>query len=169
MYPGMMSWWRESRRDEGCGARAGCGPSRGHAEGHGCGGRHGGWHAGGGEWDEGLGGGSFGVRRPLRFLAYKLELDEAQVGELARILDELKTERAQAAVDNRRSVGGLADAVAGDGFDAAKAAGAAATRVQSAERLRDAVVAALAKIHAVLNAEQRKQLAYLIRTGTLSI
>jgi len=46
---------------------------------------------------EGFGGGAFGVRRPLRFLAYKLELDERQVSELARILDELKTERAQAA------------------------------------------------------------------------
>jgi hypothetical protein len=37
----------------------------------------------------------------VRFLAYKLELDERQVGELARILDELKTERAQAEVDRR--------------------------------------------------------------------
>ena len=32
---------------------------------------------------EGFGGGAFGVRRPLRFLAYKLELDERQVAELA--------------------------------------------------------------------------------------
>src|SRR5262245_8462388 len=51
--------------------------------------------------DEGFGpGGGFGVRRPLRFLAHKLELDEQQVVQLARILDELKTERAQAAVDD---------------------------------------------------------------------
>ena len=42
--------------------------------------------------DEGFGaGGGFGVRRPLRFLAHKLELDEKQVVQLARILDELKT------------------------------------------------------------------------------
>src|SRR5262245_11913527 len=41
----------------------------------------------------------FGVRRPLRFLAYRLGLDERQVSELAIILNELKTERAQAAVD----------------------------------------------------------------------
>ena len=50
------------------------------------------WGAGGGagaarrrRWrsgrrrQEGFGGGAFGVRRPLRFLAYKLELDERQV------------------------------------------------------------------------------------------
>jgi len=42
-------------------------------------------------------------------------------------------------------------------------------RVQSAQRLRDAVVKALERIHALLNAEQRVQLAYLIRTGTLSV
>ena len=55
--------------------------------------------------EEGFGpGGGFGVRRPLRFLAHKLELDEQQIVLLARILDELKTERAQAAVDDRRTL-----------------------------------------------------------------
>jgi Spy/CpxP family protein refolding chaperone len=109
------------------------------------------------------------VRRPLRFLAYKLGLDERQVAELARILNELKTERAQAEVDRRRSVAGLADAVAGESFDAAKAGEAGAVRIQSAERLRDAVVTALQQIHGVLDPDQRARLAYLIRTGTLVI
>ena len=58
-------------------------------------------------------GGPFGVKRPLRFLAYKLELDENQVAKLARLLDELKTERAQAAVDERRTLTAFADAMAG--------------------------------------------------------
>ena len=35
----------------------------------------------------------FGVRRPLRFLAHKLDLDEKQITALMRILDEVKTER----------------------------------------------------------------------------
>src|SRR5262249_54332211 len=39
-----------------------------------------------------LGAGGFGVKRPLRFLAYKLDLTEHQITELAAILDELKTE-----------------------------------------------------------------------------
>jgi Spy/CpxP family protein refolding chaperone len=114
-------------------------------------------------------GGGFGVRRPLRFLAYKLELDEKQVGELARILDELKTERAQAEVDGRRTVSAFADAIAGDAFDQAKADEAAALRVKTAERLRDAVSKALKQMHALLTPEQRSTLAYLIRTGTVSI
>src|SRR5947209_4344037 len=87
--------------------------------------------------DEGLGTG-LGVRRPLRFLAHKLELDERQVTELARILNELKTERAQGEVDRRRTLAAFADAVAGEQFDAAKAAEGGGLRVQSAERLRDA-------------------------------
>src|SRR5688572_23861111 len=93
----------------------------------------------------------FGVRRPLRFLAYKLELDQKQIEQLARILDELKTERAQMSVDDRRTVSELADAVAGESFDAAKAAAGADRRVESAKRLRAAVVRALEQLHAILN------------------
>ncbi len=117
---------------------------------------------------EGFGGGPFGVRRPLRFLAYKLELDEKQVAELARILDDLKTERAQGEVDRRRSLSGFADAVAGPTFDAARAKESAALRVATAERLRDAVTAALGRLHALLDNDQRERLAYLIRTGVFS-
>lgn len=117
----------------------------------------------------GDGGGPFGVRRPLRFLAAKLDLDEKQVAEFARVLNELKTERAQDDVDNRRTVSALADAVAGDGFDEARASEGAKLRVSSAERLRDAVLKALRQIHATLKPEQRSKLAYLIRTGALSI
>ena len=119
--------------------------------------------------DDPFGGGGFGVRRPLRFLSHKLGLDERQIAELARILDELKTERAQAEVDRRRTLTAFADALAGDAFEAAKADEGGQLRVKSAERLRDAVLKALRQIHALLNAEQRVRLAYLIRTGTLVV
>lgn len=113
--------------------------------------------------------GGFGVRRPLRFLAHRLGLDDAQVATLARILDELKTERAQAEVDRRRTLATFADALSGEAFDDAKAGEAGALRVTSAERVRDAVLKALREIHAVLRPDQRVQLAYLIRTGTLAV
>src|SRR5438128_3968024 len=74
--------------------------------------------------------GGFGVRRPLRFLAYRLQLEEQQVAELARILDELKTERAQAAVDDRRTLTAFADAVAAETFDPAKVTEAVRVRLQ---------------------------------------
>ncbi len=87
MYPGMLHWLRNARRQGACGPRVGQGPA---GEGFS-------FHRGDG--DDLGGGGAFGVRRPLRFLAYRLNLNETQVEELAKILDELKTERAQAAVE----------------------------------------------------------------------
>jgi Spy/CpxP family protein refolding chaperone len=125
--------------------------------------RHHGRHHGSEE--EGFGG--FGVRRPLRVLAHKLDLDEKQITEMARILDELKTERAQAAVDDRRTLAEFADSLAGETFDAAKAAAAGDRRVASSGRLKEAIVRALSQIHTVLNPDQRTRLAYLIRTGVL--
>ncbi len=91
------------------------------------------------------------------------------MAQLAKVLDELKTERAQAAVDDRRTVAGFADALGLEQFDQARAKEGGDLRVKSAERLRDAVVNALGKIHALLDSGQRAQLAYLIRTGVLSI
>ncbi len=111
----------------------------------------------------------FGVRRPLRFLAHKLELNEKQITELARILDELKTERAQAEVDDRRALAEFSDAVAGEAFDSARARSAGERRVASAARVRDTLIQALEQIHTLLTPEQRQRLAYLIRTGVLAV
>ena len=141
----------------------------GRHDGHGHGPDGHGRDFGGGGGDEFGGGGGFGVRRPLRFLAYKLELEEPQVAELAAILSELKTERAQAFVDLRRTTTAFADAVGGDTFDEAKAKGAAGERVKSDERVQAAVARALGRIHALLQPPQRSKLAYMLRTGTLSI
>jgi len=118
---------------------------------------------------EGWGGGAFGVRRPLRFLAWKLELRDDQVQQLAAILDELKTERAQAEVDQRRSLGMLADVIGAESFDPARAGDAARLRNESVQRLQEAVVRALGRLHALLEAEQRQRLAYLIRTGAVML
>lgn len=160
MHPGFYHWWKSiQQRAEDCGEYAGCGRQEGR-RGH---------RAWGYEASHEYEGGGFGVRRPLRFLAYKLELEEPQVAELATILNDLKTERAQAAVDDRRTIASLADAVAGATFDDQKAGEAAALRVKSAERLKDAVLRSLGRIHAILNEEQRSKLAYLIRTGTVTL
>ncbi len=154
MHPGMF-WWH-ARRHGGCG-------------------EHEAWQGapfgggGGGGGGDDFGGGGFGVRRPLRFLAYKLDLDEAQVTELAAILHDLKTERAQAEVDLRRTTSAFADAAANETFDQAKAEAAAGDRVKSAERVQAAVTRALGRMHALLRAEQRAKLAYLLRTGALSM
>jgi len=164
MYPGTMHWWLRRRWEADCRPHAGCGSrSRGDRWEAPPRGRWTEQHAAPGE------GAEFGVRRPLRFLAYKLGLDDHQVGELARILNALKTERAQAEVDARRAMAGLADAVAAASYDVQAANEAAAVRVRSAERLREAVTKTLGELHALLDPEQRARLAYLIRTGTLQV
>lgn len=164
MHPGMFAWWH-ARRNAACGEGVGCGPQGGGPRWHGHG-EH--YEAAGGGGDD-AGGGGFGVRRPLRFLAFKLDLNDAQVTELAAILSELKTERAQAAVDHRRTTSALAEAVAAESFDEAKVKAAAGQRVKSDELVQAAVVRALGRIHALLGPEQRSKLAYLLRTGALSI
>jgi Spy/CpxP family protein refolding chaperone len=114
-----------------------------------------------------FGGRGLGVRRPLRFLVWKLGLDERQTAELAAVLNDLKTERAQSEVDDRRALALLADAAQGETYDQAKADEAARLRTQSAERLQRKVVDSLGRIHVLLGVEQRARLAYLLRTGTL--
>ena len=167
MHPGFIPHWKRQRCGE---SRAGTGYGYGSGEGRGW--RRAWEYEMAGEDDPGpygFGGGAFGVRRPLRFLAYKLQLEDAQVGELAKILDEIKTERAQAAVDHRRTLSAFADAISSDAFDRGKAEAAAKLRLESADRVRGAVVAALGRLHELLNPEQRQRLAYLIRTGTLTL
>ncbi len=167
MHPAFYHWWKYGRRSH-CGPEAhdACGPGE-------CGpGHHHGWGGERGESRFASGpdeASPFGVRRPLRFLAHKLDLTDEQVGNLARILNELKTERAQAAVDHQRTVSAFADAVEGETFDDARAQEGAKLRLASAERLREAVVKALSRIHALLTKEQREKFAYLIRTGIVSM
>ncbi len=169
MHPAFFWGWKRARAAHGgCEAHVGCGPAGRAGHEPGGDGRHG--FFGGRFGDEHFGGGGpFGVRRPLRFLAHKLELDESQTTELARILNDLKTERAQADVDHQRTVTAFADAIERESFDAARAAEGAKIRDDSNARVRDAVVRALARIHALLGKDQRARFAYLVRTGVISM
>lgn len=174
MHPGFWGYWHahrhgtEGRGSEGhhagaCASACG-GPSEGRRERR----QHlpPDWHAMAHGGEDGTG---FGVRRPLRFLAQRLELNEEQVTELATVLSALKTERAQAEVDQRRRTTALAAAFEVPEFDAGKVDTADAEQARSAERLRQSVKQALAQIHALLDEAQRKKFAYLLRTGVLSI
>jgi Spy/CpxP family protein refolding chaperone len=121
----------------------------------------------GGEGDDFFGAG-LGVRRPLRFLAWRLELTDEQTSSLARILERLKLERAQAALDLRRAAAELADAFEGE-FARAQAEAAGEQRGAATRRVQDAVAKALEELHALLDPEQRRDLAELIRTGAIRI
>ena len=161
IHPAVIYRWKRARLANACWASQACGPEANSMS------SDPGVFASGSPG--GSEGGAFGVRRPLRFLAYKLGLNENQVIEMARLLNELKTERAQAAVDDRRAQSALADVLAGETFDEALANRGIELRRQGDERLGQAVVKALGGFHKLLNAEQRERLAYLVRTGALMI
>lgn len=157
MQPGFYYRWKRSQEERGAEERvSACGREgwRRHRRSHG----HSGVEASG-----------FGVRRPLRHMAHRLDLDDEQIDILAGILNLLKTEKAQARLDEQRSIAGIADAVEGEEFDKVQAAEALSARVEAAERLKEEVLTTLEKTHEMLDPEQRKRLAYLLRSGQLTI
>jgi hypothetical protein len=121
------------------------------------------------EEEELFGSTGLGVRRPLRFLSWKLDLDDEQTAKLARILERLKLERAQAALDLRRGASDLADALEASEVPRDKLGAAGELRVAAARRIEAAVAAAIAELHAMLEPDQRSLLAELIRTGAIRI
>jgi Spy/CpxP family protein refolding chaperone len=121
-----------------------------------------------GRGDDELGSAGLGVRRPLRYLGWKLDLTQDQLAATARILERLKIERAQAEVEQRRSAAALADALEGESFDNTAASVAADHRADSARAVQKAVAKALADLHAALEPDQRRRLAMLIRTRQIT-
>jgi hypothetical protein len=87
---------------------------------------------------------------------------------VARTLERLKIERAQAEVEQRRSAAALADALEGEAFDAAAASVAADHRADSARAVQKAVANALSELHGALEPDQRRRLAMLIRTRAIA-
>jgi hypothetical protein len=119
--------------------------------------------------DLAFGGAGLGVRRPLRFLADRLDLDDAQTQALARTLERLKLERAQAELDLRRAAAELADAFEAESFGREHADGAARLRAAAAQRVQEALARALEDLHAQLAPEQRRRLAALVRAGVIRL
>ena len=113
----------------------------------------------------GHGGGGFGVRRPLRYLAHRLDLDESQVRRLAVVLDRLKGEQEQARLDEERALHRAAELLL-DGELPEKAAvdDAMADRRSGRERLEAETSQALVHIAELLDPDQRREFAYLLST-----
>ncbi len=174
MNPAFIWYWKNRVEREGCGdyfayaARAytahGSGPRlhrrRAQAEFAG---------RGGSDQDAVFGAGGFGVKRPLRFLVERLDLSDEQVELVAGVLERLKIERAQAAVDLRRTAADLADAFDQAEFALQGAQSAKEGRLEAAGRVQDAVTKALEQLHTALDEAQRAKLAGLIRRGELRI
>jgi Spy/CpxP family protein refolding chaperone len=164
MHPGFIHHWRRRQRSAEFGVPA-----------YGCYGSSG---AHGQRWlfeasrrfgDAAFGAEGFGARRPVRFLAVRLDLDDAQVARLAKIVERLRVEREQAAVDTRRAAGALADAFEGAALEASQIEAATRLRVEATRRVQESVARALGELHELLDAEQREEFASLIRSGAVHL
>ena len=109
------------------------------------------------------------MRRPLRYLSYQLDLDESQRRRIAAVLDRVKVEREQSALDDKKMVGDLADLIEKPELSLSSLEDALTARVRSTEQLSKTIARGLSDIVEVLDPDQREEFAYLVRTGTFTI
>lgn len=114
-------------------------------------------------------GGSFGARRPLRHLSYRLDLDEGQQRVAARVLDKLKVELEQARLDEKKTVSGVADLISAEQPAQDDLERALGPRVETARNLQSVVASAMHELIEVLDRDQRDELAHLLRSGAFRI
>ncbi len=115
-----------------------------------------------------FGGGNLGVRRPLRFLTWRLDLSREQAAKAARVIERIKIEREQANVDLRRAAAEMADAVDGETFDRERMQAAQERRIEAARNTQEVVSRGLEEFHEFLDEDQRETFAALIRSREIS-
>ena len=120
-------------------------------------------------WHQHSGGRSFGVRRPLRYLAHRLDLDESQTRRMARVLNQLKTEREQAEVDEKRVITEIAALLEAGTPTLEEARLALIGRVNTSEKMRDETAKALVAISDFLDDDQREEFINLLLTGSVTL
>lgn len=115
------------------------------------------------------GGANFGVRRPLRYLRYHLDLDDAQTRRVAAVLNRLKLEREQAAVDEKRALHNVAAMLRQPDTTEEQLKTGLAGRIQTAERMQAETAKALAEVADALDPDQLERFSELIESGVVSI
>lgn len=98
-----------------------------------------------------------------------MDLDARQTERLAALLDALKTQRAQAAVDHKKATAAFANAFEAESFDREAVDAATQARAQSLAEVERAVASTIEETFELLDRDQRKRLAYLLRTDSLTI
>lgn len=111
----------------------------------------------------------FGVRRPLRYLSYHLDLDESQRRSVAASFERVKLEREQANLDRKKSDASLADAFVQADVSVDDLRQALSPRAQIDANMQTVIAKELYEIAAVLDGEQTEEFAHLLRTGVLKL
>ncbi len=117
----------------------------------------------------GRGSGHFGVRRPLRYLRHHLDLDDTQTSRVAAILNQLKLEREQAALDEKRSLAALADLLTRDDLETAHLRTALDPRLRAEERLQEEFAKGLRELASILHPDQLQRFADMVRSGLITL
>ena len=133
---------------------------------HGRGCHGGGCHGGGyGRWRSGWGGGGFRRRGAVRFLFELLDATPGQEKVILAAMDDVRAAGDAARKQWRAARTEAAQAVRGDVLDDGALREASAKLDAAGQTLRDAMTAALAKVHEALEPDQRRRLAELIDDG----
>ena len=111
----------------------------------------------------------FDVRRPLKFLVTEFGLNDEQTLVVSRVLDQLRCEQAQSAVEEWRCNSALSDAFLGETVNRVRLDEANAMAVGNAQRMVDVRVRAVEQLFAALDADQRQKLAYAIRLRLITL
>lgn len=106
--------------------------------------------------------GGFGERAALRWLFEHLDTTHGQEKVILEAVEELRGPAHKARQELWSTAGDLSDAMKGETFDHARTADTWVRQDKALEQLRLALTTAMARVHEVLDAEQRKALAELI-------
>jgi len=128
---------------------------------------------GGGGCGRGRGFGRFGARHGggigrsfwLRALYAKLDTTPGQEREIRAALEELRERAVDAKSDLPEARANIARALAGEEFDGSAFEAVSARVDATAEKMKDALAAALKRIHGALDAKQRERLAAIVGKG----
>lgn len=113
-------------------------------------------------------GAQFGVRRPLRYLGYQLDLSENQMRRMGSVLNAIKNEREQLALDEKRTLSAVADLLTEGVPTLEELNDALALRNTSSEKLQGEIAQALAQIADMLDEDQREQFVGLLVNGSIA-
>jgi hypothetical protein len=105
----------------------------------------------------------------MRYLAWKLDLSDEQSREIVAVLDRLKTAYSQSKLDRDRSLSQIADAFGGSTYDADGVDAALSARTDSARVLNTELGTALRRMFEILTESQRRDFAYLLRSGGFTL
>ncbi len=114
-------------------------------------------------------GSSFGVRRPLRHLSHRLDLDDSQIRRMASVLNQLKTEREQADIDEKRSIAAIADLLSEGTPTLDECRETLSSRLTTAKQLNEETAKAMVAISDLLDDDQRLEFTNLLLTGGFTL